>query len=56
MKVRPLTQETNHWGDFWFEGLKDGTYSLTIEGAGKTKTIADISTAKDVGLGDIALE
>lgn len=51
-----FTQDTNHWGDFWFNDLKEGTYSLTIEGAGKTKTIADISTAKDVGLGDIALE
>jgi tetrathionate reductase subunit B len=50
-----LTQATNHWGDFWFEGLKVGTFSLTIEAAGKTKTIADISTEKDVGLGDIPL-
>jgi len=51
-----FTQETNHWGDFWFNDLKEGTFSLTIEGGGKSKTIADISTAKDVGLGDIALE
>ena len=26
-----FTQETNHWGDFWFDGLKDGMYSLKIE-------------------------
>jgi tetrathionate reductase subunit B len=51
-----LTQQTDHWGDFWFKDLKDGTFSLKIEAAGKTKTIADISTAVDVGLGDIALE
>jgi hypothetical protein len=51
-----FTQETNHWGDFWFDGLKAGSYSLTIEGGGKTKTIADISTALDIGLGDIPLE
>jgi tetrathionate reductase subunit B len=51
-----LTLETNHWGDFWFEDLKEGVYSLKIDGAGKSKTIADISTAKDVGLGDIPLE
>jgi len=50
-----LTQDTNHWGDFWFDGLKEGSYSLTIEAGGKTKTLADISTAKDVGLGDIPL-
>jgi len=49
-------QQTNHWGDFWFDGLKEGKYSLKIEANGKSKTIADISTAKDVGLGDIALE
>jgi Fe-S-cluster-containing dehydrogenase component len=50
-----LTQTTNHWGDFWFEGLKVGTYSLKIDKASKTKTIANISTQKDVGLGDISL-
>lgn len=48
--------ETNHWGDFWFDDLKEGVYTLKIDGAGKTKTIADISTAKDVGLGDIPLD
>jgi tetrathionate reductase subunit B len=51
-----FTQQTNHWGDFWFDGLKEGKYSLTIEANGKSKTIADISTMKDVGLGDVALE
>lgn len=50
-----VTQKTNAWGDFWFEDLKVGTYSVKIEAAGKTKTISNISTAKDVGLGDIAL-
>jgi Fe-S-cluster-containing dehydrogenase component len=50
-----FTATTNHWGDFWFKDLKDGTFSLKIEAAGKTKTIADISTEKDVGLGDIPL-
>ena len=47
---------TNHWGDFWFDGLKDnGMYSLTVESNGKTYTQSDISTEKDVGLGDLAL-
>ncbi|MFP4642397.1 MAG: 4Fe-4S dicluster domain-containing protein [Dehalococcoidia bacterium] len=50
-----LTQETNHWGDFWFEGVTVGAYSLTIEANGKSTTIDDIDTTKDVGLGDIAL-
>ena len=50
-----FTQDTNHWGDFMFEGLEVGDYTLKIEGAGKTKTLADISTKKDVGLGDVAL-
>jgi tetrathionate reductase subunit B len=51
-----FTQTTNDWGDFWFDGLKVGTYSLKIETGGKTKTISNISTEKDVGLGDIALD
>jgi tetrathionate reductase subunit B len=50
-----LTQNTNGWGDFWFDDLPVGTFSLKIEANGKTKTLADISTQKDVGLGDIAL-
>lgn len=49
------TAKTDNFGDFWFEGLKVGTYSLKIEAAGKTKTIANISTKDDVGLGDIPL-
>ncbi len=50
-----FTQTTNHWGDFWFDGLKAGKYTLKIEAGGKTKTMTDISTEKDVGLGDIPL-
>ena len=49
------TATTDGFGDFWFEGLKVGTFSLKIEAAGKTKTIDAISTEKDVNLGDIAL-
>ena len=51
----PLVATTDEFGDFWFEGLKAGTYSLKIESNGKTWTKNDISTEKDVGLGDIAL-
>ncbi len=46
---------TDGFGDFWFEGLSVAAFSLTIEAAGKTKTIDSISTEKDVNLGDIAL-
>jgi ferredoxin len=49
------TQTTDDFGDFWFEDLDVGTFTLTIEGDGKTKTIDNISTEKDVALGDIPL-
>jgi len=49
------TAKTDGFGDFWFEGLKVGTYSVKIEAGGKTKTIDKISTANDVNLGDIPL-
>ena len=48
---------TDGFGDFWFEGLGEGEYSLKIEAKGfKSKTIEGISTAKDVNLGDIPLD
>jgi len=51
-----LTKTTDGFGDFWFEGLDEGTYSLKIEAQGfPTKTIEHISTEKDVNLGDIPL-
>jgi len=46
---------TDGFGDFWFEDLAVGTFSLKIEYSGKTKTFDSISTEKDVNLGDIAL-
>jgi len=49
------TATTDGFGDFWFEGLAVGTFSLNIEADGKTATIDSISTEKDVNLGDIAL-
>lgn len=50
------TATTDGFGDFWFEGLKVGTFSLKIEAAGfATWTKDSISTAKDVNLGDIPL-
>jgi tetrathionate reductase subunit B len=50
------TETTDGFGDFWFEGLDAGIYSLEIAAAGfSAKTFAGISTQEDVNLGDIAL-
>ncbi len=49
------TATTDDFGDFWFEGIEVGSYSVKIDAAGKSKTISDINTEKDVNLGDIAL-
>ncbi len=50
-----FTAVTDGFGDFWFEGLGESTFSLTIEANGKSRTIDPISTARDVNLGDIPL-
>jgi len=50
-----FTAMTDGFGDFWFEGLKVGTFSLKIAKNRKTKTIDLISTEKDVNLSDIPL-
>lgn len=50
-----FTTKTDGFGDFWFEGLKEGKFSLLIEKNGKSKKISDINTEKDVNLGDIPL-
>ena len=52
---KKLTATTDGFGDFWFNDLKDGTFSLKIESDGKARTIDAISTEKDVNLGDIPL-
>jgi hypothetical protein len=50
------TTTTNGWGDFWFQGLEAGTYSLAIQAAGyPDKSIADINAHESVNLGDIPL-
>lgn len=50
------TTTTDGFGDFWFRGLEVGTYQLTIKADGfAAKTLTDISTEKDVNLGDIPL-
>jgi Fe-S-cluster-containing dehydrogenase component len=51
-----LTTETDAYGDFWFEGIDDGVYSLELKYGGKTKTFADLdTTVEDINLGDIPL-
>ena len=51
------TATTDGFGDFWFQNLPDGSYSLTIEAAGfKKKSYDTINTTDNsVNLGDIAL-
>lgn len=47
---------TDHFGDFWFEGIPSGMYKLEIKVGDKTKAIDDIdATDVDVNLGDIPL-
>ncbi|MCL5735796.1 MAG: carboxypeptidase regulatory-like domain-containing protein [Actinobacteria bacterium] len=52
----PLTTETDSYGDFWFEDLPDGVYSLELQADGKVTTFTDLNTAEaDINLGDIPL-
>jgi NAD-dependent dihydropyrimidine dehydrogenase PreA subunit len=46
---------TDGFGDFWFEKLKIGRFKLVIESNGKSREFKEISTEKDVNLGDIPL-
>jgi tetrathionate reductase subunit B len=51
-----LTTTTDGFGDFWFEGLGEGDYNLTIEADGYvTGNYDNINTQSDVNLGDIPL-
>ncbi len=53
---KKMTATTDGFGDFWFNDLEVGTYSLKIEAKGFTpKTITNIHTEKDVNLGHIPL-
>lgn len=50
------TTLTDAFGDFWFRKLDVGAYSLLIKKDGYLPiTVKDISTEKDVNVGDIAL-
>jgi tetrathionate reductase subunit B len=51
-----FTAQTDNFGDFWFRGLKDNRrFTLTVKKGKKSKTIKDITTAKDLSLGDIPM-
>ena len=50
-----LTKSTDGFGDFWFENLKAGSFSLHIKGDGKTRTIERIDSGNSVNLGTISI-
>jgi tetrathionate reductase subunit B len=48
--------KTDGFGDFWFEGLKVGEYSVTAEKAGYlSRSVDAISTEKDINIGDLEM-
>jgi tetrathionate reductase subunit B len=48
--------KTDGFGDFWFEGLKVGEYSIQVEKTGYLpREMKPISTEKDINVGDLAL-
>jgi tetrathionate reductase subunit B len=52
---KSFTTTTDGFGDFWFDDLKEGIFSLKIESNGRTETISGVNAEKDVNLGDIPL-
>ena len=53
---KKLTAKTDIYGDFWFEGLGVGSYSVGIEKSGYLSQKKEgISTEKDINIGDIPL-
>jgi len=47
---------TDDWGDFWFEKLSVGIYSLKVELDGfRPYEMKGVSTTEDINVGDIAL-
>jgi tetrathionate reductase subunit B len=50
------TVETDNYGDFWFEGLEDGTFDLELKQGTRIRVFAGLDTAvADINLGDIPL-
>ena len=53
---KKFNTKTDNYGDFWFEGLKEGEYNLQIKMGGKVESFANLDTTeKDINLGDIPL-
>jgi tetrathionate reductase subunit B len=53
---KKFTVKTDNFGDFWFERMEPGTYSLSIEKSGYLpRTIDAIDASKDVNVGDLEL-
>jgi Fe-S-cluster-containing dehydrogenase component len=51
-----VSVQTDGFGDFWFEGLNIGDFSLKIEAKGfKVRSWDSLNTVKDINLGDIPL-
>ncbi len=51
-----LTVKTDGFGDFWFEGLETGMYSLEIVADGfPSRSFSRLDTEQDINLGDIPL-
>jgi tetrathionate reductase subunit B len=54
--AKPKAVKTDSYGDFWFEDLPDGKFSLEIKKGKKVKTFKGLDTAvADINLGDIPL-
>jgi hypothetical protein len=48
--------KTDSFGDFWFEGLKKGVFTLEIKKGRRVKSFTGLDTAgQDINLGDIPL-
>jgi tetrathionate reductase subunit B len=54
---RKLNTKTDSYGDFWFEGLKEGEYSLQIVKGDKKESFEKLDTTQeDINLGDIPMD
>jgi tetrathionate reductase subunit B len=50
------TTRTDEYGDFWFEGLRDGVFDLRLETQGSVRLFPDLDTTdRDINLGDIPI-
>ena len=55
-RSKKATVKTDNFGDFWFERLEPGTYSLVIEKSGYLpRKVEAIDASKDVNVGDLEL-